>query len=57
MFGQTESGVVFGQTESGVVFGQTESAALDISTGPLARRTFQTAGPVHFIFHWPVRAT
>ncbi len=46
MFGQTESGVVFGQTESGVVIGKTESAALDISTGPLAWRTFQTAGPV-----------
>ena len=27
--------------------------ALDISTGPLARRTFQTAGPVHFILHCP----
>ena len=25
--------------------------ALNISTGPLALRTFQTAGPVHCIFH------
>ena len=26
----------------------TVRSALDISAGPLARRTFQTAGPVHF---------
>ena len=31
--------------------------ALNISTGPLALRTFQTAGPVHCIFHWPCRTT
>ena len=44
-----------------ITFGVCENrrtlSALDISTGPLARRTFQTAGPVHFICHWPVRAT
>ena len=33
------------------------SSALNISTGPLALRTFQTAGPVHCIFHWPGRTT
>ena len=39
---------------------QDTSSALNISTGPLALRTFRPPGqygPVHCIFHWPCRTT